>query len=143
MGTTGGRILLVEDHADTLETFTQLLKRWGHPVVSASTAAEAIGICQQQRDELLRLLICDIGLPDQPGTAVMRALRAVAPTVPGIALTGYGMEGEVAAIMAAGFDRHLLKPVEMALFKSAVDELLMRRSMFMTTEGESLARQDR
>src|SRR5438309_1914283 len=73
MGMAAAKILLVEDHADTLLTFTRLLERWGYVVVTAANAGAAIALCEHQRVDLL---VCDIGLPDQPGTTVMKALRA-------------------------------------------------------------------
>jgi CheY-like chemotaxis protein len=125
MDRAGKRILLVEDHADTLATFDRLLGRWGYCVHTATSAATASSAIER---EPFDLLICDIGLPDQPGTSVMRALRAINPTAPGIALTGYGMEGEIEAIMAAGFARHLLKPVEMQILQGAIEGLLSQRA---------------
>jgi CheY-like chemotaxis protein len=130
MTRAGKRILLVEDHADTLATFDRLLGRWGYEVQTATCAASASAAIERGSFDLL---ICDIGLPDQPGTSVMRALRAVNATVPGIALTGYGMEGEIETIMAAGFTRHLLKPVELQVFQTAIEDVLRQRTAAAAT----------
>jgi CheY-like chemotaxis protein len=137
MDRAGKRILLVEDHADTLATFDRLLGRWGYAVRTANCAASASAAIER---ESFDLLICDIGLPDQPGTTVMRALRAISPLVPGIALTGYGMEGEIETIMAAGFTRHLLKPVEMQILQTAIEDVLKQRAAAAAPEITSSCR---
>lgn len=68
-------------------------------------------------------MISDLGLPDGSGLELMRALRAVR-LVPGIALSGYGMEEDQRESSAAGFARHLVKPVEFADLTRALEEVL-------------------
>jgi CheY-like chemotaxis protein len=66
------------------------------------------------------LVISDIGLPDQNGYDLMAALRALKPDLPGIALSGYGMEDDLARSRAAGFQNHLVKPVTIGMLEDAI-----------------------
>src|SRR6185295_9859 len=101
------RVLLVEDHADTAEQLTRLLKRAGHDVICAATVKEAL---DRAESRVFDLLISDLGLPDGSGYDLMRDL-ARPKRIPGIALSGFGMKEDVQNSIAAGFSRHFTKPV--------------------------------
>jgi PAS domain S-box-containing protein len=109
-------VLLVEDNEPTLATLAKLLRRMGHRVTTATTVASAMAAVRQASFDLI---ISDLGLPDGSGLDVMRQLgneyegRA-------IALTGYGMESDVAASREAGFAEHLTKPVDSARLNAAI-----------------------
>jgi PAS domain S-box-containing protein len=103
----GVRILLVEDHEPTRTSLARLLMRRYYEVVTASSVAEARELASAKD---FHLLISDIGLPDGNGYDLMNELRKTRP-VKGIALTGYGMEQDVARSQDAGFVAHLTKPV--------------------------------
>ncbi|MDB6174518.1 MAG: hypothetical protein JWL59_3829 [Chthoniobacteraceae bacterium] len=102
------RILLTEDHQPTRETLTKLLTRAGHEVHSAGTVADALQIAGEHPFDLL---LSDVGLPDASGNELMRQIHE-SYHLPGIALTGFGMEDDIAASRAAGFSIHLTKPVD-------------------------------
>src|SRR6185436_8043575 len=102
------RVLLVEDHADTANQLTQLLKRAGHDVSCAATVKEALEWAQAKPFDLL---ISDLGLPDGSGYDLMRNL-ARPQHIPGIALSGFGMKEDIQNSIAAGFSRHFTKPVD-------------------------------
>lgn len=102
------RILLIEDHADTLETVTLLLRKSGHDVVSAANCAEARAHAAEHDD--IEAIVGDIGLPDGDGLDLLVELRKQY-NCPTIALTAYGMDADLKRCAAAGVDRHLLKPV--------------------------------
>ncbi len=102
------RILLVEDHPTTATLMARLLRKRGHEVKVAHNKGEAI---LAGRAETFDILISDLGLPDGTGYEVMAALRGETPIV-GVALSGYGMESDVAQSVAAGFRYHLTKPVD-------------------------------
>jgi two-component system CheB/CheR fusion protein len=104
------RLLLVEDHVTTLITLARLLRRDGHEVGVAKTMAEALAAAAAGRFDLV---ISDLGLPDGTGTELMEKLRD-AYGLRGIALSGYGMEEDIARSKAAGFIDHLVKPVSIA-----------------------------
>ena len=112
----GLRILLVEDHEPTRTALTQLLLRRFYEVITAASIAEA-RILADTKD--FNLLISDIGLPDGSGYDLILELRKKGP-VKGIALTGYGMEHDVARSQDAGFITHLTKPVRIQSLETAL-----------------------
>jgi PAS domain S-box-containing protein len=103
----GIRILLVEDHEPTRTSLARLLMHRYYEVITAASVAEARSLAQTRE---FHLLISDIGLPDGNGYDLMLELKKDRP-VKGIALTGYGMEQDVARSQDAGFVAHLTKPV--------------------------------
>jgi signal transduction histidine kinase len=113
------RILLVEDHATTAALMARLLRKRGHYVELAYNKKDAIAI--GLRDEF-DIIISDLGLPDGNGFEVMEALRSKTCAV-GIALTGYGMEADVAQTMKSGFQFHLTKPVDAQKLYQAIEQI--------------------
>jgi CheY-like chemotaxis protein/anti-sigma regulatory factor (Ser/Thr protein kinase) len=111
------RILLVEDHEPTRTTLTGLLLRRRYQVSAAATAAEARALAGARSFDLL---ITDIGLPDGNGYDLMNELGQK-NHLRGIALTGYGMEHDVARSETAGFDAHLTKPVRIQSLEAALE----------------------
>lgn len=103
------RILLVEDHAATRQTLARLLARRRHAVVSAATMTEALEAFGREKFDLV---VSDIGLPDGDGCVLMQQLRTRQPGLPGIALSGYGMEKDLARSRDAGFSTHFIKPID-------------------------------
>jgi len=113
------RILLVEDHQDTRRTLSRLLTHFGHKVVTADnvrTAMEIIG------SDHIDVLLCDIGLPDGSGYDVVSRAQAKPPSK-SIALTGFGTEDDVRRSKEAGFDFHLVKPVNFQELQTVLDQL--------------------
>jgi len=113
-------ILLVEDDADTADAMQLLLSDSGFEVHVARTVAEA--------EEAFRLhptdvLVSDVGLPDGSGLEVLSRLRVLRSDLPGIVLSGYGMEQDVAASRANGFAEHFIKPVNFDRLIAAIDRL--------------------
>lgn len=119
-GTEGLRILAIDDRRDILRPLQVLLAREGHEVEAATTGRGGVDAARQMRPDVV---ICDIGLPgDMNGHDVARALRAddELSGVRLIALTGYGQESDRQAALAAGFDLHLTKPVDIRVLRSAL-----------------------
>jgi signal transduction histidine kinase len=112
----GIRILLVEDHEPTRAVLVQLLTRRHYKVATAGSVAEARRLADQ---DTFDLVLSDIGLPDGSGYALMAELRDRFG-LRGIALTGYGMEEDVARAKVAGFVAHLTKPVRMESLEKAL-----------------------
>jgi len=106
------RVLLVEDNLDAAEALGELLRMWGHPVELAHDGGAALQAAREVRPEVVLL---DIGLPGMDGYEVARRLRATAgmEAVRLIALTGYGQEADRRLSRLAGFDHHLVKPVDL------------------------------
>jgi signal transduction histidine kinase/CheY-like chemotaxis protein len=110
------RLLLVEDHAPTLQVVAAALSRSGHDVTSASTLEQALQYAQRQEFDAV---LSDVGLPDGSGLDLMRTLRD-SYGLKGIALTGYGMEDDVRRTADSGFVAHLTKPVRIADLRDAL-----------------------
>lgn len=116
-------ILLVEDHKDTRICIQRLLEANSHRVTSAGTAQDALGLAETSNYDLI---ISDLGLPDLSGYELMSRLHTRF-NLPGIALSGYGMETDLALSREAGFKYHLTKPVSFDRLKSFVAEFATRR----------------
>lgn len=120
------RILLVEDHADTALILGRLLRKTGHQVTVINTVAAALQTAAELfRTDGIDLVISDVGLPDGSGLELMRELSAKYH-VRGISLSGFGMESDIAQSKAAGFSRHLIKPINVALLHQTIAELPLR-----------------
>jgi PAS domain S-box-containing protein len=111
------KILLVEDHEPTRTVLAQLLTRRRYQVETAASAAEARALA---REQAFHLLISDLGLPDGDGLDLMKELQAHNQELQGIALTGYGMEQDIARSLEAGFASHLIKPVSVESLENAL-----------------------
>ncbi len=117
------RILLVEDHADTAAILVRLLSRMGHEVMHAATISGALRMAHQEmRTAGIDLVMSDLGLPDGSGLDLMREL-STAYGLRGIALSGFGMESDLEQSHAAGYARHLIKPIDIALMKETIAQL--------------------
>ncbi|HEY3663747.1 MAG TPA: ATP-binding protein [Chthoniobacterales bacterium] len=120
------RVLLVEDHPDTARQLTRLLQRAGHEVTWAGSIREAHQVVEASNGGDAKgrfdILISDLGLPDGSGHDLMRDLAAHHP-MPGIALSGYGMKDDILESMAAGFSRHITKPVDWQELKLAIQKI--------------------
>ncbi len=112
------RILLVDDHDDTLRAMSRLLTRNKHRVTTASCVSSALSAAA---DGEFDLLISDVGLPDGTGLDLMRQLLQTRP-IKGIALTGYGTESDVQQTRAAGFVAHLVKPIDFKQLEAVIRE---------------------
>ena len=105
------RVMIVDDHADGMESLGALLAAQGHDVLMAEDGAGALRIAASRA---IDVFILDIGLPDMPGYELARRLRA---TDSGrralmIALTGYGQAQDRLLSNEAGFNHHFVKPVD-------------------------------
>jgi len=129
--TNGIRVLLVEDHEPTRIALTQLLMRRSYKVITAASIAEARTLAAAQN---FNLVVSDIGLPDGNGYDLMAELQKNG-AVKGIALTGYGMEQDVARSHAAGFVAHLTKPVSIQSLEVALNAAIVQMIEAPRTEN--------
>lgn len=121
---TRGRILVVEDHCDSLRVTTRLLVSAGYAVSGASTAEAALELL---KTESFDVVVSDIGLSGTDGHQLMREIRRRRGTTPGIALSGYAMADDVKKSIAAGFVAHLAKPIEFQQLYRAIEDVITRR----------------
>lgn len=114
------RILVVEDNKDAAESLAIVLRLMGHNAMVAYDGEEAIVAAEDFRPQVT---LCDVGLPKLNGYDVARALRRQ----PGgeamllIAVTGWGQEHDKRQTKAAGFDRHMVKPVDVQALMRMLD----------------------
>ncbi len=102
------RILVVEDHSDTLEALSRLLSHFGHEISVADRAQNALNIIDSKEFDVV---LCDIALPDGSGYDVIAEAKRKRP-VKAVALTGFGGTEDIERGKDAGFDFHLTKPVD-------------------------------
>ena len=106
-----GRILVVEDNTDSREMLKSLLELYGYQVEAAEDGRKGLEILQRDQFDIA---LVDIGLPGMNGYQVAEMIRQD-PRHSGIrlvALTGYGGAADREAVKAAGFDEHLVKPLD-------------------------------
>ncbi len=105
------RVLVVDDNADSADTLAMLLRMSGHEVAVARDGYSAVDQTASFRPDLVLL---DIGLPGISGYEAARRIRQLpgGPAVQLVALTGWGQEDDRRRSREAGFDQHLVKPVD-------------------------------
>jgi PAS domain S-box-containing protein len=105
------RILVVDDNVDAAAMLSMLLEAGGHAVMTEHGARAALARAEAEAPQVC---ILDIGLPEMDGNELAQRLRAMPQTAGAmlIAVTGYGQENDRQQTLAAGFDHHLVKPVD-------------------------------
>ncbi|MET0592382.1 MAG: ATP-binding protein [Polyangiaceae bacterium] len=120
----GTRLLIVEDDEGTRETLTEILSLAGAEVRSAEGGDAAMRVLKRFQPDVL---VCDIGMPDEDGCSLLRRIRARGPkrggNVRALALTAFAGDEDRARALAAGFETHLVKPVDVDDLISAVARL--------------------
>ena len=114
---SNARILLVEDHEDTLVLLSKLLGKCGYKVSTASTVNDAIRQLEESRFDIV---VSDIGLPDGSGCEIM---SHEVGKVKGIAISGFGSLEDVKRSKASGFLHHLTKPVDFQQLRAVLEQV--------------------
>jgi CheY-like chemotaxis protein len=116
------RVVMIDDRRDSRLPLERFLTKLGHEVQAASDGATGIALVVEFQPHLV---ICDIGLPDMDGYEVVRRLRKESTTTPMtlIALTGRAEPEDRQQALAAGFDEHLVKPVDLDLLERLLETL--------------------
>jgi signal transduction histidine kinase/CheY-like chemotaxis protein len=127
------RVLVVDDDRRVLDALAVLLDRAGAIVDTAESAAVAR---ERISDRPPDVVVCDIAMPGEDGYKFMRALRAGSSKIGAIALTAYASEHDVESALAAGFDRHLAKPVDFDRLVASIDELAVARRGAFGSPGQ-------
>ena len=116
------RILVVDDNVDAASMLAMLLEALGHQVLVEHESYRAL---ERARAEAPNVCLLDIGLPGMDGRELARRLRAQTETAKSvlIAVTGYDQENDRQQTRAAGFNHHLVKPVEMEKLVAILSEI--------------------
>ncbi|HEX5126214.1 MAG TPA: PAS domain S-box protein [Rhodocyclaceae bacterium] len=118
----GRKILVVDDNRDAADSIATLLQLSGHEVTVAYDGSEALRVATSNPIDIVLL---DLGLPTMTGYEVARRMREI-PTLRNarlIAMTGYGQDSDKRAAVDAGFEMHLVKPVEFGNLMRIIDAL--------------------
>ncbi|QHG14693.1 response regulator [Nostoc sp. ATCC 53789] len=117
----GLQALLVDDDRDSREFIAFLLEQYGAQVTEAESAHDALSTLGQAKFDLL---ISDIGMPDMDGYTLIRQIRKQPSDqggeIPAIALTAYAGEIDQQLALAAGFQQHISKPIELEVLMQAI-----------------------
>jgi CheY-like chemotaxis protein len=113
------RILVVEDHSDTLQALSRLLTHFGHEISVADGAQSALKIIDSKEFDVV---LSDIGLPDGSGYEVISEAKRRQP-VKAVAVTGFGTDEDIRRGKEAGFDFHLVKPVDFHELRTVLGQI--------------------
>jgi two-component system, sensor histidine kinase and response regulator len=118
-------VLVVEDSADSRETLSEVLRTFGYQVRSAASAEEALQLLAEWQPAVI---LSDIGLPGVSGYELMRRVRQMPrlADVVALAATGYGSQENQQEALAAGFNAHVTKPIDLTALDRQLRELLLR-----------------
>jgi signal transduction histidine kinase/CheY-like chemotaxis protein len=121
------RVLIVDDNADALESLSRLVHYMGNEVRRAHDGLEAIEVAREFRPDIV---LMDLGMPNMNGYEAARHLRQEpwGQNVSIIATTGWGQEEDRRRTTEAGFDRHLVKPIEVAALREVLGGMTASRS---------------
>ncbi|PHK38908.1 hypothetical protein VF13_35185 [Nostoc linckia z16] len=121
----GVQILLVDDQEDVRDFFSFALEQYGANVTPVASATEALEALAKSKPDIL---LSDIGMPLMDGYMLLRQVRKLPPEqggkIPAIALTAYAGEINHKQALAAGFQKHLPKPVEPLDLANAIVNLI-------------------
>jgi CheY-like chemotaxis protein len=113
------RILVVEDHADTLRVLARLLDHFGHQTSVADSMHSALQFLQSKTFDVI---LSDISLPDGSGYEVVSQAKQK-QAVKAVALTGFDREEDIRRGKEAGFDFHLSKPVDFHELRTVLNQV--------------------
>ena len=120
------RVLVVEDARDTLEMLRVAFAARGYVATACESPEEALRVAESAPFDII---VSDIGLPRIDGYELLERLRQLPHLheVPALALTGYAAPKDAEAALAAGFDAHVPKPVDLSALAEQVVRLLKRK----------------
>ena len=113
------RILVVEDHGDTLQALSRLLNHFGHDISVAEDARSARDMINAKEFDVV---LCDIALPDGNGYDVIAEAKRKG-AVKAVAISGFAERDDIERGRKAGFDFHLAKPVDFHELRSVLGQI--------------------
>lgn len=124
----GLRVMIVDDELDTRELLVAMLEQRGAEVIAADSTADALEkLFRASNGAFPDVLVSDIGMPGQDGIDLITRVREMASdrggNIPAIALTAYARDEDRARVLAAGYQRHVAKPVEPSILATTIADL--------------------
>ncbi|HJL15441.1 MAG TPA: ATP-binding protein [Sandaracinaceae bacterium LLY-WYZ-13_1] len=116
----GMQLLVVDDNEDAAEMLARMIERLGHVPRTAFSGVDALELVRHERPDVVLL---DLGMPDMDGFELAEALQRREPSMPLVAVTGYGQQRDRARTTEAGFFAHLVKPVRGVDLEGVLSEL--------------------
>jgi DNA-binding response OmpR family regulator len=116
-------ILVVDDHADTLDLLPRVLEKWGHYCVVAKSVAKATILASEAR---FNVVLCDFELPDGNCCNVIRNIRAIYP-IHGVAMTGHEDQEHQEMALGAGYSDYLIKPLNLPVLREALEAVASKK----------------
>ena len=133
----GLRVLIVDDDADARELIEVILLQFGAETKVAKSAREALEVLEDWKPDAI---VSDVGMPYEDGYTLIQQVRALDPErgglIPAIALTGYGRPQDRLQLLAAGYQVHLSKPVELMQLVDSIAEITSRDKKKILTSAE-------
>ena len=123
------KITVVDDNSDAAQMLAMLLEELGHEVQVDTNPFNALARSTDSRSDVF---ILDIGMPGMDGYQLARRLRSQKETSNAylIAMSGYGQNTDVESSMAAGFNHHLIKPVDIRTLSMLLEKLCLKNKDF-------------
>jgi len=116
--------MVVEDDPFTFEVLSEVLTFFGAKIILAASVAEALVALKTSKPDVM---VSDIAMPGEDGYSLMRKVRQLGSDqggdVPSIALTAYASDGNIKSALAAGFNAHIAKPLNMYQLGKAIAKL--------------------
>ena len=127
---TGIRVLIIDDDPDSRELISMVIAQAGAEATTVASAAEFLNVLESFQPDVV---VSDIGMPEVDGYTLLRQVRSLSPDqggqVPAIALTAYAGEMDRQQAIAAGFQKHIVKPIEPDKLVVAIVSLLSRQAL--------------
>ncbi|MDP9128152.1 MAG: response regulator, partial [Pseudomonadota bacterium] len=125
--TTGLHVLVVDDNEASAKTLGWMLEMLGHQISIATSGTKALELA---KTALPHIVFLDLGLPDMNGYEVCRAMRAEAALNKMfiVAQTGWGQDEHRQRSREAGFDEHLVKPLDLDAIRALLEKVMTTRS---------------
>lgn len=117
------RILVIDDELLIRKSVGDVLRRWGHEVLTASSGEEGVAVFRSAREQAegVDVVITDLGMPKMDGMEVARRIKEVAPQTPVIMVTGWGKQSSSTAERIPHVDILLSKPPQLADLRAALE----------------------
>jgi len=112
------RVLVVDDHEETLRVLRRMLEMVGYSLATAQSASAALNFATANEFDVL---VSDIGLPDASGHHLVKQVKRIR-SVPAIAVSGFGSAADIQNSLDAGFYAHLTKPLDFNVLHATIQK---------------------